>query len=42
MLYLTHDKPHRTPWNKGKLTGQETTTKTQRGLGYPYSITDCQ
>ncbi len=23
MLYLTHDKPHRTPWNKGKLTGQK-------------------
>jgi integrase len=23
MLYLTHDKPHHTPWNKGKLTGQK-------------------
>jgi hypothetical protein len=23
MLYLTHNKPHRTPWNKGKLTGQK-------------------
>jgi len=23
MLYLTHDKQHRTPWNKGKLTGQK-------------------
>ena len=23
MLCLTHDKPHRTPWNKGKLTGQK-------------------
>ena len=22
MLYLTHDKPHHPPWNKGKLTGQ--------------------
>ena len=23
MLYLTHDKPHHTPWNKGKITGQK-------------------
>lgn len=23
MLYLSHDKPHRTPWNKGKLTEQK-------------------
>jgi len=23
MLYLTHDKSNRTPWNKGKLTGQK-------------------
>ena len=23
MLYLTHDKPHHIPWNKGKLTGQK-------------------
>jgi len=23
MLYLTHDKSHQTPWNKGKLTGQK-------------------
>ncbi len=23
MLYLTYDKPHHTPWNKGKLTGQK-------------------
>ena len=23
MLYLTHDKPHRAPWNKDKLTGQK-------------------
>ncbi len=23
MLYLTHDKPHHTPWNKDKLTGQK-------------------
>ena len=22
MLYLEHDKPHRIPWNKGKITGQ--------------------
>ena len=23
MLYLTHDKPHHIPWNKGKITGQK-------------------
>ena len=23
MLYLTHAKPHHTPWNKGKITGQK-------------------
>ena len=23
MLHLTHNKPHHTPWNKGKLTGQK-------------------
>ena len=23
MLYLEHDKPHHTPWNKGKITGQK-------------------
>jgi integrase len=23
MLYLEHDKPHRIPWNKGKITGQK-------------------
>jgi len=23
MLYLTHDKPHNIPWNKGKITGQK-------------------
>lgn len=23
MLYLTQDKPHHTPWNKGKITGQK-------------------
>jgi len=23
MLYLTHDRLHHTPWNKGKLTGQK-------------------
>jgi len=23
MLYLTHDKPHHTPWNKSKITGQK-------------------
>ena len=27
MLYLTHDKPHHTPWNKGKLTGQKSPLK---------------
>lgn len=27
MIYLTHDKPHRTPWNKGKLTGQKSPLK---------------
>ena len=23
MLHLEHDKPHRIPWNKGKITGQK-------------------
>jgi hypothetical protein len=23
MWYLTHDKPHRTPWDKRKITGQK-------------------
>lgn len=23
MLYLTHNKPHHTPWNKGKITRQK-------------------
>lgn len=23
MLYLTYDKPHHIPWNKGKITGQK-------------------
>jgi len=23
MQYITHDKPHHIPWNKGKLTGQK-------------------
>ena len=30
MLYLTHDKPHHIPWNKGKLTGQKPPLKLNK------------
>jgi len=30
MLYLTHDKPHNIPWNKGKITGQKPPLKLNK------------
>ena len=44
MLYLTHDKPHPTLWNKVKLTGQKPPLKLNEvwAIRISYSITKNQ